>query len=229
MRQFEHATLMDQAESLAISVSHALELVIKAKGWAVLAVSGGKSPVPMFERLRYRPIRWEAVTITLVDERAVPPDHPDSNGALVRNHLLREGAGVAGWAPLIRDEAEAAAPLQAVQRLNASFQQPDVVVLGMGEDGHTASLFPDAPELQTGLSEPEPGYLVTHPSTAPHARVTLNLAALLAAERTFLAITGDKKNAVLERALQAPTPALPVSVVLARHRRGVDIFRTEAQ
>jgi hypothetical protein len=62
MRQFEHATLMDQAESLAISVSHALELVIKAKGWAVLAVSGGKSPVPMFERLRYRPIRWEAVT-----------------------------------------------------------------------------------------------------------------------------------------------------------------------
>lgn len=229
MRQFEHATLMDQAESLAISVSHALELVIKAKGWAVLAVSGGKSPVPMFERLRYRPIRWEAVTVTLVDERAVPPDHPDSNGALVRNHLLREGAGVAGWAPLIRDEAEAASPLQAVQRLNASFQQPDVVVLGMGEDGHTASLFPDAPELQTGLSEPEPRYLVTHPSTAPHARVTLNLAALLAAERTFLAITGEKKNAVLEQALQAPTPSLPVSVVLARHRRGVDIFRTEAQ
>jgi len=229
MREFEHATVMDQAESLAISVSHALDLVIKARGWAVLAVSGGKSPVPMFERLRYRPIRWEAVTVTLVDERAVPPDHADSNGAMVRSHLLREGAGVAGWVPLIRDDAEAAEPLRAVQRLNASFQQPDVVVLGMGEDGHTASLFPDAPELQTALSAPEPGYIVTHPSMAPHARVTLNLAALLAAERTFLAITGEKKGAVLARALEAPTPALPVSVVLARHRRGVDIFRTEAR
>lgn len=226
MRQFEHPTVMDQAESLAISVSHALDLVIKAKGWAVLAVSGGKSPLPMFERLRYRPIRWDAVTVTLVDERAVPPDHADSNGAMVRGNLLREGAGVAGWVPLIADAAEAAEPLRAVQRLNASFQQPDVVVLGMGEDGHTASLFPDAPELQTALSEPKPGYIVTHPCVAPHARVTLNLAALLAAERTFLAITGEKKAAVLEKALQAPTPALPVSVVLARHRRGVDIFRT---
>ncbi|GAA0847824.1 MAG: 6-phosphogluconolactonase [Cupriavidus sp.] len=226
MRQFEHATPMDQAESLAISVGHALDLVIKAKGWAVLAVSGGKSPLPMFERLRYRPIRWDAVTVTLVDERAVPPDHADSNGALVRNHLLREGAGVAAWVPLIRDEAEAAEPQRAVARLNGAFQQPDVVVLGMGEDGHTASLFPDAPELQDALSDPTPAYVVTHPSVAPHARVTLNLAALLAAERMFLAISGEKKAEVLARALQAPTPSLPVSVVLARHRRGVDIFRT---
>ena len=97
MRQFEHPTVMDQAESLAISVSHALELVIQAKGWAVLAVSGGKSPLPMFERLRYRPIRWDAVTVTLVDERAVPPDHADSNAALVRHTLLREAAALAAF------------------------------------------------------------------------------------------------------------------------------------
>ncbi|CAG2146372.1 6-phosphogluconolactonase [Cupriavidus plantarum] len=226
MRQFEHPTLMDQAESLAISVSHALELVIQAKGWAVLAVSGGKSPVPMFERLRYRPIRWDAVTVTLVDERAVPPDHADSNGALVRNTLLREAAALAAFVPAIADAAEAVQPARAVERLNAAYQQPDVVVLGMGEDGHTASLFPDAPELQLALSEPQPGYVVTHPASAPHARVTLNLAALLAAERTFLAIAGEKKGAVLAQALEGPTPSLPVSLVLARHRHGVDIFRT---
>jgi 6-phosphogluconolactonase len=229
VRQFEHDTLMGHAEWLAIAVGHALDRVIKDKGAAVLAVSGGQSPLPMFERLRERPIRWEAVTVTLVDERAVPRSHPDSNGALVCNHLLRANASVAGWRPLIRDEAEAAAPLRAVQRLNASFRQPDVVVLGMGEDGHTASLFPDASELQVGLSDSHPGYMVTHPSMASHARVTLNLAALLAAERTFLAITGETKIAVLERALRAQTPALPISVVLARQWRGIDIFQTAAQ
>lgn len=225
MRQFEHPTLMDQAEALAISVSHALELVIRAKGWAVLAVSGGKSPVPMFERLRYRPIRWNAVTVTLVDERAVPPDHDDSNGALVRSHLMREAAALAAFVPLVQDADEAMQPERALARLNQGFQQPDVVVLGMGEDGHTASLFPDAPELQAALSEPAPAYTVTHPGSAPHARITLNLAALLAAERTFLSIAGPAKLAVLERALAGPTPALPVSLVLARHRHGVDIFR----
>ncbi|WP_423199416.1 MULTISPECIES: 6-phosphogluconolactonase [unclassified Cupriavidus] len=225
MRQFEHPTLMDQAEALAISVSHALELVIRAKGWAVLAVSGGKSPVPMFERLRYRPIRWNAVTVTLVDERAVPPDHDDSNGALVRSHLMREAAALAAFVPLVQDADEAMQPERALARLNQAFQQPDVVVLGMGEDGHTASLFPDAPELQAALSEPAPAYTVTHPGSAPHARITLNLAALLAAERTFLSIAGPAKLAVLERALAGPTPALPVSLVLARHRHGVDIFR----
>lgn len=225
MRQFEHPTLMDQAEALAISVSHALELVIRAKGWAVLAVSGGKSPVPMFERLRYRPIRWNAVTVTLVDERAVPPDHDDSNAALVRNHLMREAAALATFVPLVKDAEEARQPQRALARLNEVFQQPDVVVLGMGEDGHTASLFPDAPELQAALSEPTPAYIVTHPGSAPHARITLNLAALLAAERTFLSITGPAKIAVLERALAGPTPALPVSLVLARHRHGVDVFR----
>ncbi|TXI83572.1 MAG: 6-phosphogluconolactonase [Cupriavidus sp.] len=225
MRQFEHPTLMDQAEALAISVSHALELVIRAKGWAVLAVSGGKSPVPMFERLRYRPIRWNAVTVTLVDERAVPPDHDDSNGALVRSHLMREAAALAAFVPLVQDADEAMRPERALARLNQAFQQPDVVVLGMGEDGHTASLFPDAPELQAALSEPAPAYTVTHPGSAPHARITLNLAALLAAERTFLSIAGPAKLAVLERALAGPTPALPVSLVLARHRHGVDIFR----
>ncbi len=225
MREFEHATLMDQAEALAISVGHALDQAIRVNGWAVLAVSGGRSPVPMFERLRYRPVRWEAVTVTLVDERVVPADHPDSNGALVRAHLLREAAASAAFVPLIADADEVAAPERAVARLNQAFRQPDVIVLGMGEDGHTASLFPDAPELQTALSDPKPGYLVTHPQSAPHVRVTLNLAALLAAERAFLAVAGALKAEVLDRARQGPTPALPVSLVLAKHRRGFDIFR----
>ncbi|AGW95137.1 MULTISPECIES: 6-phosphogluconolactonase [Cupriavidus] len=225
MRLFEHPTPMDQAEALAISISNALELAIRVNGWAVLAVSGGRSPVAMFERLRYRPVRWEAVTVTLVDERVVPPDHPDSNAALVRAHLLREAAGSAAFLPLIADAQDAAEPEQAVARANRAFRQPNVVVLGMGEDGHTASLFPDAPELESALSDPTPGYVITHPAAAPHARITLNLAALLAAERAFLAVSGATKAEVLERALQGPTPELPVSLVVSRHRHGFDVFK----
>ena len=153
MRRYEHTSEADLAEAMAISVAHALEIAIGVRGWAVLAVSGGRSPVPMFERLRHRTIRWEAVTITLVDERVVPPDHDDSNGALVRRHLLREAAGKAAFVPLVADVAEVADPASAVARLNAAWRQPDVIVLGMGEDGHTASLFPEAPELQQVQAE----------------------------------------------------------------------------
>ena len=218
MRQFEHATPMDQAESLAISVGHALDLVIKAKGWAVLAVSGGKSPLPMFERLRYRPIRWDAVTVTLVDERAVPPDHADSNGALVRNHLLREGAGVAAWVPLIRDEAEAAEPQRAVARLNGAFQQPDVVVLGMGEDGHTASLFPDGPNLEAAL-DPRGARrcLPMQAPSVPRQRLSMSLALLASARLTLLALHGPGKLATLNQALAGESyEAMPIRAFLAR-------------
>ncbi|MGY8526732.1 6-phosphogluconolactonase [Paracidovorax citrulli] len=224
MRRFEYPTAQDQAEALAAAVAHVLENVVAARGSAVLALSGGRSPVPMFERLRFRPLRWEAITVTLVDERAVPPDHDDSNGRLVREHLLHDAAARATFVPLIQDAQEAAAPEQAVRRLSGAYRQPDVAVLGVGDDGHTASLFPDAPELADALAAPAPGYVVTHPGQAPHARVTLNLAALLATERVFLGFTGAAKAAVFDQAVASRGPALPVGLVAARHKHGFDVL-----
>jgi len=162
--------------------------------------------------------------LALVDERAVPPGHEDSNARLVQEHLLRDAAAAASFVPLIADAVEASEPARAVVRLNAAFRQPDVAVLGMGEDGHTASLFADAPELGEALNGDTPCYVVTRPASAPHARVTLNLAALLAAERVFLAFAGAAKAEVFERALQEPGPALPVGLVASRHRHGFDVF-----
>lgn len=224
MRRFEYPSAIDQAEALAMAVGHALERVLAEKGEAVLAVSGGRSPIPMFERLCFRPVAWQAVTVTLVDERTVPPGHEDSNGRLVRAHLLQEAAAAAAFLPLVADAGEAAEPARAVARLNHGYRQPDVVVLGMGEDGHTASLFPDAPELRQALDDTRPGYLLTRPTAAPHARITLNLAALLAAPRVFLAIAGEAKRAVFARALQTPDAALPIGLVASRHRHDFDVF-----
>jgi 6-phosphogluconolactonase len=114
----------------------------------VLAVSGGKSPVPFFHALRSQPLDWSRVMITLVDERFVPADHPDSNAALVREHLLQDAAAAARFLPLVGDARDDVAELAAA---NAAYQHPTVAVLGMGEDGHTASLFPGATALADGL------------------------------------------------------------------------------
>lgn len=228
--EFPATSLDELAQHLAATIAGQLRDAIAARGHAMLAVSGGKSPIALFQQLRSQPLDWARVTMLLVDERCLPHDHSDSNTALVREHLLQDAAAAASFMTLfdsvpdrLDDDALNALTASANKRLSALPWPLDVAVLGMGEDGHTASLFPAARGLETALVSTAPVAWV-RPTTAPHARLTLTLTTLRAARQLHLSISGETKRAVYQQALEAATPALPVSLVLHQSTAPVSVW-----
>jgi len=213
------------AEMLADAIAGRLAAAIEERGRASLAVSGGTTPALLFASLSQKPIAWERVDVTLVDERFVPPDSPRSNEALVRRTLLTGPAAAAIFVPLYREAGSVAQALDQSELALSGIAWPlDVAVLGMGADGHTASFFPDAAELGDLLDPGNDGILrsVTAPS-AGEPRLTMTLARLAAARFLALHIEGEEKRSVLDRALSGQTHP-PIAAVLASAERPVEIF-----
>ena len=221
------------ARAMAQDIAQRLRLAITDRGQALLSVSGGQSPVAMFELLRLQALDWSRVRVTLVDERCVPASHPASNARLVRAHLLQGAASAAHFTPLVPQEQGplptatelAAAADQALQALGPA----DVLVLGMGADGHTASLFAGAQELAQALDLacPQaclPMHLARPPENAPFARVTQTLAQLLRSRQLVLPVVGADKLATLRQALQARSERLPISCVLHQAQAPVALW-----
>ena len=192
------------SSALATDVANALQHHVRVKGSACLAVSGGSTPKLFFETLSRFDIPWSKITVTLVDERQAPETSPRSNAKLVRENLLQNSAAGAEFVPLFENpDAENVATL-------------DVVVLGMGSDGHTASYFPGGDNLSEALN-PKTGKRIVEMSApaADEPRLTFTLPALLDAGLLCLHIEGQEKRDVLNQALtEGPVEAMPVRAVL---------------
>lgn len=208
-----------QADALAQAVSGALRSALETYGKASLVVSGGRSPVAFFERLSREALDWAKIQVGLADERWVSVEHAASNEGLVRRHLLQGPAAAASFlglyhpAPTLEDAALLA------DRALAELHQPiDVLVLGMGEDGHTASLFPDSPNLEAAL-DPRGARrcLPMQAPSVPRQRLSMSLALLASARLTLLALHGPGKLATLNQALAGESyEAMPIRAFLAR-------------
>lgn len=211
------------ALALAEHLAQRLREDIAERGEASLALSGGSTPKPMFQALAQQELDWRNVSLTLVDERWVDGDHPDSNERLLRENLHRGPAAAARFIGLktphpraSEGEGEAGARIAALPRPFSA------VVLGMGGDGHTASWFPQAANLPR-LLDLEGGALVaaTEPVTAPHTRMTLTLPAVLNSREVILHITGEDKRAVLGDAIAR---GYPVAAMLKQSTTPLSIW-----
>ncbi|OJA95037.1 6-phosphogluconolactonase [Burkholderia ubonensis] len=191
-----------QGDALAQAVGDALRAVLARPARATLAVSGGTSPRPFLQTLSHAALDWASVDVTLVDDRWVPEDDAASNARLVRDTLLQHAAAPATFLPLVDTGAALDAHVAALNA-NPAHRLPDVAVLGMGEDGHTASIFADAPEWNHAITTAE-RFVAVHPGAAPHARVSFSLDALKRIDRLFLLIAGNRKREVLEAAASSP-------------------------
>lgn len=216
-REHRFADRRTLARELARTIAADLGAAVRERGEASLVVSGGSTPEPLFVALRREPLRWERITVTIADERWVALDDPASNERLIRRFLLKGQAGKARWIGLKNAAPTPEEGREACERALAAIARPfDVVVLGMGEDGHTASLFPAAVNLAAGL-DPAAGAscLPVRPPRAPHARMSLTAAALLNSRRLVVHITGAAKWTVYQRALgPGPVQELPIRAFL---------------
>jgi 6-phosphogluconolactonase len=221
----EFASREELAGALASTVGDVLRAAIERRGTALLAVSGGNTPGMFFRELSRQELDWDGVTVTLVDERFVAEDSSRSNARLVRENLLQNKAAAARFAGLFSDAStvEGAAG-RAGGRLSRLPLPLDAVILGMGTDGHTASFFPDAGNLESLLDlSAEAIVAPVRAASGGEPRLTLTLARIVEAGFVALHIEGVEKRHVLEAALGGEAH-LPVGAVLERAPQPVQVF-----
>lgn len=211
LREYPDAEMM--MIEIANRIAGEIEQTLFHEDRASLAVPGGTTPGPVFDSLCAADLGWSRVSVMLTDERWVPEDHPRSNTRLLRERLLTDRAAAARYVPLY---AEAEMPEDKLDELGRAVTEASpisVVLLGMGADMHTASLFPGADRLSEALTTHDPLVAMRAPG-APEPRITLSAHVLRSAMSRHIVITGQEKREALERARELPPEEAPVAAVL---------------
>jgi 6-phosphogluconolactonase len=223
VQHYEDREALDEA--LAVSIAGDLDAAIAARGRASLALSGGSTPRGLLTQLGKADIPWEHVSVTLVDERWVPASHADSNARMVRETLLAGAAGRARFLPMYLDRAHPSAAVDDIEAVLAPLGTIDVLMLGMGGDGHFASLFPGSAALRPGLDlNGAHRCIAVDPPAAPHPRMSMTLARIVDTRRLILHITGQDKLDVLGRAArERDADTLPIAAVLGLAKPTLEI------
>lgn len=212
-------------EDLVANIVNELKQAIGQKGYASIAVSGGKTPIPLFILLSQQELNWNRVFVTLVDDRWVDDTNDASNEKLVMTYLLQNKAKLANFVGLKNscdnpfDGAE-----ETDKTLTTKIPMPlDVLILGMGDDGHTASLFPGAANLMTGLDMNSGRKVIgMTPLTAPFDRITLTLPTILDSKNIYLHLIGQSKMDVLEQAEKGNNvDEMPIRAILHQDKVNV--------
>ncbi|MCG7518150.1 6-phosphogluconolactonase [Ruegeria sp. Ofav3-42] len=206
-------------DMLAIDVANALagelESALLHHDMVSLAVPGGTTPGPVFDGLCAADLEWDRVRVLPTDERCVPGDSERSNERLIRERLLTNRASVAEYVPLYLESKEPDDVLPEIESLINPVLPLSVLVLGMGEDMHTASLFPGMDGLEAALDSHAPTLAVARTETQPEARITLTAPVLDGALSKHLIIYGAAKRDALERAMSLPPEEAPIAAVLS--------------
>ncbi|WP_395651566.1 6-phosphogluconolactonase [Brevundimonas sp.] len=226
-------TLDTWAASIAGRIEETLGAAVLDNGRALFAGPGGSTPAPVYARLAQADIGWDRIAVTLVDERYVPETSPESNARLIRDVLLQGPAAAARFVPLyhpaVTVDRAAAIAAHALAEAGGRF---DAVLLGMGEDGHICSMFPNSPTLKTLLSPTlKPTVLgVPHgrDGMAPSlVRLSINLPYLMTAGRVILGLKGAEKRAAFEREAAGDPAIQPIAALIAA-KVPLEVVWTEA-
>ena len=224
MLEFENASALDIA--LSEKVSGLLGASIASQGSASLVVSGGRTPMGFFHLLSQQPLDWSKVTVLLADERWVNAGHADSNEKLVRENLLINEASQANYLALKNSADQAVDGEAECEKALAELGAFTVLILGMGDDGHTASLFPGSDALAAGLDmNSGRDCIAVTPLNAPHQRMSLTLPRLLNSQQIVIHISGASKQQVLSQAQSGDdVMELPIRSILQQQRAPLSIY-----
>ena len=208
------------------SICSIINEAITTHGRASLAFSGGSTPKAMFALLSQANVDWGKVTISLVDERWVDNQDDQSNERMFRENILQNKSAIATFVGMKSPHSDIQACVSDYQsKLHTDIPLPfDLVILGMGNDGHTASWFPDATELPEAMDvNSEQLVVATRPTSQPNDRITLSIVPIMNAKNIFLHITGDEKKQVLEKGINNNL-CLPIHQTLDILTQKVDIY-----